>query len=389
MRIGIDCRMYSSNFTGIGRYVHELTRNLFRIDKDNEYILFFNNPEFGSFIPPNKKVTKILADARHYSFAEQTKFLHLLNKAKLDLMHFTHFNAPLLYRRPSVVTIHDLTLSFYPGKKMTSPLHRLAYHLTIGNAVKSSRKVITVSQNTKKDIQNLLKIPAQKIEVIYEGIDSGFRRPEDENIIARTKNRLNIDKPYLLYTGVWRSHKNLPNLLKAFHILVNEYDFDGYLVVTGRKDPLYESEILTQTKSLRLEDNVIFTGMVEEEELVALYCGALSYVFPSYYEGFGLSPLEAMACGTPVAASDRSCIPEICGKDNAVFFDPDSPEQMAEKIFDVISQKSLREHLIKNGLNRVKTFSWEKMAIETLKVYDDILNGSSKKKSSPPTCSKP
>lgn len=373
MKIGIDCRMYSSSFTGIGRYVFELTRNIFQLDQKNEYVLFFNEPEYSLFTPPNQRVTKIKVNARHYSFSEQTRFLNLLNKEHLDLMHFTHFNAPLLYRRPSIVTIHDLTLSFFPGKKMTSPLHRLAYHLIINNAVRKAKKVIAVSKNTKKDIEKLLKIPAQKIEVIYEGIDENFTRPISAEFIESAKKKFAIDKPYLLYTGVWRSHKNLPNLLRAFKILVEEYGFDGYLVITGRKDPFYEPEIIEQTRSLQIDNNVVFTGLVSEDELPALYRGAAVYVFPSYYEGFGLPPLESMAAGTPVASSDRSCMPEICGNDpekpTALFFNPDKPEEIASQTFRILSEQTLRETLIANGLNHISKFQWTKMAISTMDIY--------------------
>jgi len=381
MRIGIDCRMYSSRFTGIGRYVYELTENLFRADTQNEYVLFFNEPEFSHFTPPpgkESRVKKVLVNAPHYSLAEQTKFLRILKKEKLDLMHFTHFNAPILYRRPSVVTIHDLTLSFYPGRKMASPVHRFAYHVTIRSAVTKAKKIIAVSQNTKKDLQNIFKIPDEKISVIYEGVHEKFHPVHDQvdqRNVETVRQKYRLPKPYLLYTGVWRSHKNLPNLLQAFHILKNDYGYDGSLVITGRPDPMYATELEEQTLSLKLEDDVIFTGLVEEKDLVPLYNGAFIHIFPSLYEGFGLPPLEAMQCGVPVVASNISSIPEVCGKGNAVFFDPNNPEDMAEKIFDVVSHTSLREKLIANGLQRVKQFSWKTMAEETLAVYNNINDG--------------
>ncbi len=375
MRIGIDCRMYSSAFTGIGRYVHELTDRLIKLDRGNEYVLFFNDPEFEKFSTPNPHVKKVLVNAPHYSLAEQWKFLRFLNREKLDLMHFTHFNAPILYRKPFVVTIHDLTLSFFPGKKMTSPVHRVAYQLTLGNAVKSAREIIAVSQNTSKDLQNLFKVPAEKISVVYEGVNENFQHAKfSSEKTAQVKIKYGLNKPYLLYTGVWRSHKNLSNLLESFKILKDEYGFDGYLVITGRHDPLYAPEIMEKAASYKIESDVIFTGLVEDVDLIPLYKGALLYVFPSLYEGFGLPPLEAMACGVPVAASNSSCIPEICGEGNAIFFNPLNVRNMAEKIFEVISRTTLREELIKRGLERVKAFSWDKMAKETLEIYNNILS---------------
>jgi len=373
MRIGIDCRMYSGGFTGIGRYVYELTRNIFRLDDQNQYVLFFNEPEYSAFTSPNDRIKKVKVNAPHYSLKEQTKFCRILKKHNLDLMHFTHFNAPILYKKPSIVTIHDLTLSFYPGKKMTGFLHRMGYHIVIKNAVKNAKKIIAVSNNTAKDLQEILHVHAEKIEVIYEGVDSNFRPGADETYALALKEKFKIDKPYLLYTGVWRSHKNLKNLIKTFSILKEEYNYDGYLVITGRKDPIYAPEILSQTYSLELSDDIIFTGMVDEMDLIALYGGAQVYVFPSLYEGFGLSPLEAMQCAVPVAASNASCIPEVCGENNALFFNPNDPANMAETIYSIISDKSLRARLIENGLARVKTFSWKRMAQQTVKVYIESL----------------
>lgn len=390
MRIGIDCRMYSSHFTGIGRYVYELTENLFKLDHKNEYVLFFNEPEYSTFRPPAKNVTKVLVNAPHYSLKEQTSFLKILNRHRLDLMHFTHFNRPIFYSRPSVVTIHDLTLHFYPGKKMNAPWYRFAYNLTIKTAIKKAKNVIAVSNNTKKDIQDLFKTPSEKIQVIYEGVNQDFFPIKNQQIIQKVLTQYQLNKPYLLYTGVWRSHKNLQNLLKAFHILKNEYEFDGHtrseaqcannqpcpadaglrLVITGRKDPVYAPEIEQQAQSLQLENDIIFTGLIDEQDLVPLYNGATVYVFPSLYEGFGLPPLEAMQCGVPVAASKSSSVPEVCGEGNALFFDPEKPADMAEKIFAILSQPTLRQTLISRGLERVKQFSWKKMAEETLEIYN-------------------
>jgi glycosyltransferase involved in cell wall biosynthesis len=369
VKIGIDCRMYASRFTGIGRYVYELTENLLKLDHENEYVFFFNHPEYESFHPRGRRVQKVLVNSAHYSFSEQTVFLYHLYKANLDLMHFTHFNAPILYRRPSVVTIHDLTLSFFPGRKMTSALHRIGYHFTLKSTVRKAKKIISVSQNTKKDLEHFFRVPSGKISVIYAGVNGQFKPIKDKAKLSALRQKFHLDKPYLLYTGVWRTHKNLPNLIRAFHILKQDHHFEGYLVITGREDPLYGPEIRKEIESLKLQNDVIFPGLVDEKDLVLLYNGAVAYVFPSLYEGFGLPPLEAMQCGIPVAASNVSSIPEICGQDNALFFNPEDPQNIAATIFRILSQKSLRKQLIENGFKRVKNFSWEKMAREILKLY--------------------
>jgi glycosyltransferase involved in cell wall biosynthesis len=374
MKIGIDCRIYSSKFTGIGRYVYELTSRIAQHDNENEYVLFFNKSEFEKFTPSVKRIKKVLADSPIYSLKEQLHFLHILNKEKLDLMHFTHFNRPIFYNRPSVVTIHDLTLSYYPGKKKRSILHRLAYQLTLNASVKKAKRIITISKNSKNDLKKLLNVNEDKIRVVYQGVGSEFRQIEDANKIAGDLEKYSIKKPFLLYTGVWRSHKNVPNLIKAFAEMKKNFDLPELsLVITGKEDPHYP-EVKETVKALNLEKNVIFTGLVSESELVSLYNAAEIYVFPSLYEGFGLPPLEAMACGTPVAASDVSSIPEICGKGNAVFFDPQNFEDMALKIYALYSNKNLQRKLIEKGLNHVQEFSWDEMAKKTLSIYKECLN---------------
>lgn len=378
MRIGIDCRMYSSQFTGIGRYVFELVENLQKIDQHNHYFLFFNQPEFNNFQSGNPNFQKVLVGAKHYSLAEQTTFLKILNAHQLDLMHFTHFNAPIFYRRPSIVTIHDLTLHFFPGKKMTSFIHRLAYRATIRAAVRKAARIIAVSRSTGRDLEGLLDVPLKKIQIIYEGVNSDFKVIDNPSRLNHTLRKYHIHKPFLLYTGVWRDHKNLNGLLEAFALIRQKLDLQ--LVVTGRKDSIYADEIFDLTRKLGLQSedtsappHVIFPGLVSEDELIDLLNLAKIYVFPSFYEGFGLPPLEAMQCGTPVAASDISCIPEICA-DNAVYFDPHSPEDIADKVEKLFTDHELYQRLVTSGLQHVKKFSWSKMAKETHQLYLHVLN---------------
>jgi len=369
MKIGIDCRIYSSRFTGIGRYVHELVKRVCKCDSKNDYVLFFNEPEFSAYHVALPNVKKVLADAPIYSIREQLHFLKVLNREKLDLMHFTHFNAPLFYNRPSIVTIHDLTLFYYPGKKKKGIISRIGYDMVFRNTVRKAKKIIAISENTKRDLIKQLKTSEAKIEVVYQAVGNEFKKITDEKSINETLHRLGIKKLFLLYTGVWRLHKNVPNLIKAFAELKKEYGLnDLRLVITGKEDPFYpEPKFLPE--ELGIEKDVILPGLVSETDLINLYNAAEIYVFPSLYEGFGLPPLEAMACGTPVAASYLSSIPEVCGKGNAVYFDPNDYRDMAIKIYALYKNKNLQQKLIENGLNRVKDFSWDRMAKETLELY--------------------
>ncbi|MDP2642793.1 MAG: glycosyltransferase family 1 protein [Candidatus Peregrinibacteria bacterium] len=375
MKIGIDCRIYSSKFTGIGRYTHELVQNIIRINDEkkrpHEIVLFFNAPEFHDYTPPNPAVKKVLVNARHYSFAEQVKFLIKLNKEKLDFMHFPHFNVPYFYSRPYTVTIHDLTISLFPGKgnKIWKFFQRMVYDVIIKNATVTAKTVVTISKNTKKDLIERLNVPEEKIEVIYNGVSDNFTLIDDPKTFQKTLNKYKIKKEFLLYTGVWRYHKNLPRLIEAFAILRQKKNLDMSLVITGKPDLDYP-ETKDKVKELGLENDVIFTGLVDEEELIHLYNAANIYVFPSLYEGFGLPPLESMKCGTPVVASNTSSIPEICGEENAIFFDPYNVEDIAEKIEKVYKDVDLQAKLIENGIAHASLFSWQ---ITGEKTYDAIM----------------
>lgn len=374
MRIGIDCRIFSSRFTGIGRYTYELVQHFIKFNDEqqrkHEIILFFNEPEYRAFHLPNPAVKKVLASAPHYSLKEQTTFYHKLNKEKLDIVHFPHFNVPLLYRKPYIVTIHDLTLSFFPGRKMTRWYHRLAYNLTIKNAVRTAKKIIAVSENTKRDIVENLEIPSEKIHTIYNGLSEIFRI-KDPAKTAHTLKKYHIKSPFLLYTGVHRDHKNIPRLIEALHILLTEKKLDLHLVITGKPDPSYP-EVRETVKKFHLEDRVIFTNLVEEEELVDLYNAAATYVFPSLYEGFGFPPLESMRCGTPVAAANTSSIPEICGDENALYFDSYSSQEIADKVELLFKNPQLQAELIEKGIHHSAKFSWEKSARKTFDLLTHV-----------------
>lgn len=377
MKIGIDARMFSNSFTGIGRYNFELTKRFFDARPDIEWVIFMNEPEYFRFTFP-AHVRKVLVNAPHYSFSEQWKFWRILEKEKCDLVHFTHFNAPLLYKGKFVTTIHDTTISFYPGKKMNSWWRKWAYNKVIHHAVDQAQKVITVTDNTKKDLMKLFSVPAEKIQTIWNGIGNEFQKfPEVEEQIVRKK--FNLPNQFLLYTGNWREHKNLPQLLEAFSLILRKAEkVDGpqhlknlVLVITGKEDPYYP-EVKRKVEQLSLQEKVRFVGLVEEGDLLRLYSAASAYVFPTLYEGFGLPPLEAMKAQTPVIASNISCIPEVCGE-SVQYFDPQNSEDMAQNIIKVLINPDRQKELITKGMERAKLFSWDTCAEETLKVYDSVL----------------
>lgn len=365
MRIGLDLRMISGG-SGIGRYISELSHQVLAQDKTNQYVLFFcNSDDSKRFEQYGQKI--VIADIPHYSFAEQLKFPGILNKEKLDLVHFPHFNVLIFYRKPFVVTIHDLTHTLFPGRKKSRFFHRLAYNLVFSNALKNSKKIIAVSSATKRDIIENFKVDAAKITVVYEGFSNTYGVIDKAEAFKQVSTRFGINKPYILYVGVWRRYKNLPMLAKAFEQLV-ERGLDLELVLAGRLDPFYP-EIKDQISDNRYQDRIKMPGKVGDEDLKLLYNGAKALVLPSLIEGFGLPPLEAAACGLPAVCSDIPSLREVMGQ-GAEYFDPNNLDNMSDVLFNLLTNEKRLEELANLALSRSKHFSWKKAAEETLEVYN-------------------
>jgi glycosyltransferase involved in cell wall biosynthesis len=296
----------------------------------------------------------------------------ILQKCGLDLVHFPHFNVPVPYKGKFIVTIHDLILFRYPTRRastLSAPtyfLKKKAYHRVINYAIKNSEKIIAVSQHTKQDILKYFKIDPQKIIVTYEGVDI-TETPLSETTEAILK-KYGIMKPYVLYVGNAYPHKNLDRLIMAFREVVKKHS-GLHLVLAGREDYFYK-RLKNFARNMNIS-GIIFTGHIEEEHLPTIYREAKLYVFPSLYEGFGLPPLEAMARNVPVVSSNVSCLPEILGS-AAYFFDPRGISETAEAIERVLEDNALRKKLIAAGQKQIKKYSWEKMARETLSVYQSI-----------------
>lgn len=369
MTIGIDARLYSPKYTGIGRYVAEFVKHAIELDKENQFVIYLNPEEYETFQEPNERWTKKMVDIPHYSFKEQSEWNSFLQKEPVDLMYFPHFNVPVRYKKPFVVTIHDLTLHYYPYKEYTpkwslkKQIQIWVYQFIMKMTVRHAKHIIAISENTKKDLQKEYQVPDHKVSVIYEGVPDHFSSSAPDSRL-QTPN-----SPYLIYTGVWRSHKNLLNLLKAFKNLVDNGN-DIQLVITGKKDPAYP-EIPALIEELQLSDRVILTGFVSDEELIALMSGAEVYVFPSLYEGFGLPPLESMKLGVPVACSNKASLPEVCGN-AALMFDPENIPEMADQVEKLLKNPKVREEYIKKGHENLKRFSWKTMTRQII----DKLRGS-------------
>ncbi|PCI25603.1 hypothetical protein COB57_00025 [Candidatus Peregrinibacteria bacterium] len=374
--IGIDARLYSINATGIGRHVSELIDQLSHLDTNNIYTIFLRKEAFDIFILPGENFRKELADYNHYSFQEQWTFFWQLRKQKFDLMVFPHFNVPLLYFRPYVVTIHDLTLHFFQGKKKTDFLSRMAYYLVIHSAVKKAKHCFAVSENTKKDMIQHLGLKSEKITRAYNGVSQKFsciQTAEDQQDFNNAKKEFQFPEKYFLYTGVRRSHKNITGLVKAYALFREKYpSSDIMLVFSGPIDTIYQEELQMLLEKYSLGEYVKDYGLFPEKSFKHLFLGAHAFVFPSFYEGFGIPPIEAMQCGLVVASSSTSSLPEACG-DAVEYFDPYDINDMCRAMEVVAFDEDRRNELREKGFHQIHKFTWEDMAKTMLEVYKKVL----------------
>ena len=378
MRIGIDARIWGSSSRGVGRYVQNLVENLEKIDLKNQYFIFLREPGFNSYQPKNKNFHKVLADVTWYGAKEQVMMPGIFSASNLDLLHVPHFNVPLLYQGKMVVTIHDLTMLKFGGREtstLPAPIFlikRAGLRFILQDAAQRAAAVVTFSQFVKDDIVKTFGIPAKKISVTYEaGILAGKGRADREREIENVLGKYRITKPYFLYVGAFYPHKNVDRLVEAVKILNEKLKKPTQLVLAGRKDAFLERVVRRALEAGALR-YISLTDHVTDADLVDLYLEAEAYVQPSLSEGFGLQTVEAMALGVPVVQSNASCLPEI-GGEAALYFDPYDPADMAQKLSKVLGNKAAKQKLINKGLSRAKEFSWERMAKETLKVYEKVL----------------
>jgi Glycosyltransferase len=387
--VGIDARFYGPLGKGLGRYTQEIVDNVIAINADEpiDYVVFLSPENIDEFICPNEHVRKELIKSRWYTLAEQFEVPYKWSRAKIDLMHFPHFNVPFIKMGAYVVTIHDLILTKFPTHR-ASTLHPViywlkdkAYRLIISSAVKFAKKIITVSEFTKLDLIEQFKADSNKIEVTYEGV-ANLSKGNDSLFVAKLDNKktlalYNIHCPFLLYIGNAYPHKNLEGLILAFAKLHTKYP-ELRLVLVGKEDYFYNRvKDVAKTNNLWQKDNlntpIVFTGYVPDADLEALFQEASVYVFPSFYEGFGLPPLEAMAHGCPVASSNKASMPEILG-DAAIYFNPENKDEMIEVIEKVLNNSAERERLIALGHEQVKKYSWWECALATSKIHQRILS---------------
>ena len=389
MRIGIDARTIlnpeKGEAIGVGHYTYQLIRNLLELDKKNEYVLFFDfhvrEKDIKKFTQPNVKI-------KFYPFSDYKKYLPgayseilgtaTLAKEKLDVLHSTspHSRIPTGYRGKCVVTFHDLSIYKIPHcyPRISGAREKAVYGLMANKA----DRIIAVSNSTKKDVEEIFKIPSEKIDVIYSGLDKRFF---EESKISGQKvlEKYGITKKYILFLGTLEPSKNITRLLEAFAKFKEKTNppaggtnskFDYQLVLAGKRGWLSQ-EYLRTIKDLGLGKDVIFTGYIVGDELVPLFRNSQFFIMPSLHEGFGMTVLEAFATGTPAIISKVSSLPEIAG-DAAYYINPINTEEITEAMLKFSQNEDLRSGFRAKGSQQVKKFDWQKTARETLEIYNSF-----------------
>ena len=359
MRILIDARVISDKMHGIARYAHNLIKNIAELDNRNEYLLLSGNKELMDFSTRFRNIKFIKCNIPLYSLQEQFAIPSILKREKVELYHSPTFTAPVHQPCKTIMTVYDIIHLIFGNS-----IHKLYYKLIVKKAMMKSACIITVSENSKKDIVNWFNIPHEKIYVIYCGVDKRFKPSQDKSSREELKERYGgIFDRYILFVGNQKPHKNLGAVISAFERAVKIWGFKHCLVIAGIKKGFLNG----------MNNKIIYVDIDNDGDLIRLYQSADLLLFPSLYEGFGLPALEAMACGCPVVASNVASLPEVCG-DAAYYVAPDNIENIAEGMYKVLTDNELRQSLIRKGIERAKLFNWEKSAKEHLKVFEDILN---------------
>jgi glycosyltransferase involved in cell wall biosynthesis len=375
LHIVIDARRLRD--FGIGTYIRSLIVALGGIDRVNRYTIVCNSAGLAELNGLPENFAKAVYERTDLTALDHLAFPVFLRRLSPDLVHIPLNRVPLFMPRPYVVTIHDMANLLFEEEASDARMHMRRYRFRRG-LVRANR-VIAVSDSTKRDIESVMGVPPGRIRRVYNAPDPAFferasrgAHPEQERILERYQ----IHYPYLLYAGTIRRHKNIPRLVEAFAVVRDQLSAhpvyqDLRLVIIGDNISRYPAVRQAVIKS-RVEQAVRFLGFVPFDTLRCFYERAAAFVFPSRYEGFGLPPLEAMACGTPVVASNVSSLPEVTG-DAALQINPENVFDIARGIREVLLDEELRARLIRRGREQAARFSWTFTARQVLEIYREVV----------------
>lgn len=373
MNIVVNAILFHEKPRGVGRYLNSLLSEISKIDTVNKYYIYYapwmreyeflkiDNKNFNficlNLIPRNKILRNIY---------QGLIFPLVILKHRPDILHIPDTSPVFFTTCKTISTIHDLAEFHFPEKY--SRVQSILRKILVKIQSKKSHKIITISSYSKKDIIDKLGVESNKVQVIFNGVDSHrFKKLiKSSNLPSKIEN-----KKYFLYVGEIERTKNVPIIIEAFNDLPkkiqNEYD----LVIAGKKGNDYK-KVLDMIEKYKLGNKIHLLNYVDEEQLVNLYNNCKCFIFPSLFEGFGLPILEAMSCGTCVLSSNSSSLPEVGGK-SVIYFDPYNKNDLKDKIEKIINNSELYEKIKNSGLRRAKKFTWYNTAIETLKVYNNSI----------------
>ena len=365
MKIAFDLRRIKN--PGIGRYMKCLTEAVIAEAPEHEYLLILPPGGEGLIQTQHARVEKISPELKYYSLREQVELPRILRRHKADLLHSPHFLLPLIRPCAAVATIHDV-IYLACSEDLPSRGGRLYYRAMMNAAVKLADRIVTDSEFSKADIVRHLHADPEKVTVVHCGIDAGFRPVTDSAALERVLSRYGLGDEYILYTGIFKPRKNHSGLLRAFREFLASGNKATQLVIAG---PMAEGEagLRQLAVELGIADKVAFLGFVAEDDLPALYTGARVYACPSFYEGFGFTVLEAMACGTPVVCSPETSLPEVAGN-AALYANARSPLEFASALRRLFDDERLRAGMIEKGFRNCERFQWQKAARATVTVYE-------------------
>jgi glycosyltransferase involved in cell wall biosynthesis len=370
--IVIDARIRR---TSTGRYVDRLVEHLQTVDHENRYTILVQPDD--PWIPSAKNFSRAKCRFKQFSLnpLDQITFTRQLNQLQADIVHFPMNQQPIFYGKPVVTTTMDLTMLRFtrPGKTPLPLfwLKMIGYRFLFWQSNKKSKAVITISNFVREDLAKKYPFTASKTVTTHCASEPPLLIPAKKPEFVSDFGLRIPDFRFLLYVGTAFPHKNLEALVKAFEI-ANASQPELNLVLVGKREQYYE-RLEQAVANSPARKHIVFTGFIPDEELKWLYENAAAYAFPSLSEGFGLPGLEAMVHGCPVISSNATCLPEVYGE-AALYFDPYSPEDIAQKIQTVLSDNALRQHLIKAGQTQAAKYSWQHMAKQTLEVYRNVIN---------------
>ncbi|MDD7792668.1 glycosyltransferase family 4 protein [Clostridium sp. 'White wine YQ'] len=372
MRIGIDGRASKwYRGTGIGTYTYELIYNLNLIDTINDYFLFL--PENSSFTSLNKNFTNKKVDENpNENFWENVSLPNIIKDNDLDLYHIPQngVGLPTELFCKSVITLHDIIPLRMP--ETVSERYKYIFYNHIPKIIDNVSGIITVSEFSKEDIAKEFNYPKDRIYVTPLAAENIYK-PLDKNLCKSLLNKYySINKSFILYVGGFSPRKNIVGLLESFSKLKEKYKHPLSLVITGKHGISYEI-YKNKAISLNIDKDVLFPGFIPMEHMPIFYNSAEMLVYPSFYEGFGLPPLESMACGTPVIASNSTSIPEIL-QDSAILINPQNINEIIDAMYNFLINEDLKNQYIVKGFSKSKEYNWKNTAIQTLKAYTEIYN---------------